>query len=373
MTLSKYPPRFWMLVGYPGSGKSTFAAKMKGPFVVIDADHRFTEVLRHAQGDVYPVSDIPSEHSDPHASARRLNENMPGIRVGTIIVDSLTAIIAPRVTQAIVEKQQGEVSNLYAAFKDKALAMRQLQDAVTKWSCDTLWIYHLDDARDASGKLHTKATISTTELARLMRSVNLKLEVVLDEKKGKRGINVKWARSGRWGDQVGVLWDESGDWRGMPERIEAAVYDGLTQADRDAIESALPEIFPDDETAIAWGLEQGAFQALQHSRNAYEKLMRENEDPANMEERTALWVGDVLARLEVIKQGGANGNGHGNHSSAPATGNAPITHNEFWTRVKELGMKANAQPFIKANTIDGKTDWAGALRDLEAKAKAVAV
>src|SRR5262245_1397551 len=93
MTLSKYPPRLWALVGYPGSGKSTFATRMRGPFVVIDADQRFDEVLPLTQEDVFPVSDIPVEHTEPHAIAACLNQNMPGTRVGTILIDSLTAIL----------------------------------------------------------------------------------------------------------------------------------------------------------------------------------------------------------------------------------------------------------------------------------------
>ena len=43
MLKNKYPPRLWSLVGYPGSGKSTFSTKMRGPFVVIDADQRFDD------------------------------------------------------------------------------------------------------------------------------------------------------------------------------------------------------------------------------------------------------------------------------------------------------------------------------------------
>ncbi len=46
MEPAKYPPRLWGLVGHPGSGKSTFAAQLLGPLLVVDADHRFTEALR---------------------------------------------------------------------------------------------------------------------------------------------------------------------------------------------------------------------------------------------------------------------------------------------------------------------------------------
>ena len=48
----------------------------------------------------------------------------------------------------------------------------------------------------------------------------------------------------------------------------------------------------------AAGLEQGAFNALQHSRNAYEKLLRE-QAPRDAQEMAALWVAEVGRRLEA--------------------------------------------------------------------------
>ena len=62
MQKAKYPPRQWSLVGYPGSGKSNFAAQMNGPKLVIDADHRFTEVLEKSTDEVYQLSDNPSAY-----------------------------------------------------------------------------------------------------------------------------------------------------------------------------------------------------------------------------------------------------------------------------------------------------------------------
>lgn len=291
MEKSQYPPRLWALVGYPGSGKSTFAAQMQGPILVVDADHRFDEVLDLAAGDVYELSDSPADNVDADRIAAILAENMPGSGVETIVVDSLTAIIAPLVVQAMVDKDQGRANNLAAAFRIKALAMRQLQDAVTRWGTACLWIYHLNDARNAKGQKLRRATISQTELARLTRSINLQLEIV--QRGNERGIEVVWARCGRSGM---VLWDDSGTWQGMPDAIEEAVYGGLSKADQAEIERQAPEVFPNPETAIAWGLEQGAFEALQHARNAYEKLKRE-EKPKSAREMTALWVADVRGRL----------------------------------------------------------------------------
>ncbi len=299
MVKDLYPPRLWGLVGYPGSGKSSFATQMRCPLLAIDADHRFQEVLHLAAGDVYELSGEAADNTDADRVAAQLARNMPGAQVGTIIVDSLTAIITPLVVQAMVDKDAGREKNLAAAFKTKALAMRQLQDAVTRWGTDVLWIYHLQDARDERGKALQRATISTTELARLTRSINLQLELVQDGQ--RRGVKVTWARRGRAGM---TLWDDSGTWAGMPERIEAAVYDGLSQAEQDKLEQATPATFPNAETAIAWGLEQGAFDVLQHARNAYDKLKRERH-PKDAGEMAALWVADVQVRLAA--QAGAAG------------------------------------------------------------------
>ena len=292
MSENQLPPRLWSLFGFPGSGKSTFAAQMRGPLLVVDADHRFREVLDLA-GDrgVYELSAVASDNADPDRVAALLAENMPGSEMGTIVVDSLTAIIAPLVTQAMVDKDAGREKNLAAAFRTKALAMRQLQDAVTRWGTDVLWTYHLQDARDAKGRELVKATVSRTELARLTRSINLQLEIVQDG--DRRGVKVVWARRGR--DGV-TIWDETGTWAGMPELIEEAVYSGLSQVDQDQIKREIPEIFPNPETAIAWGVEQGAFNALQHARNAYDKLKREKK-PKDAGEMAGLWVAEVRARL----------------------------------------------------------------------------
>ncbi len=291
MTQAQYPPRLWSLVGYPGSGKTTFAVQMRGPLLVIDADHRFQEVLDLA-GDraVYELSDVAADNVSADLITSRLAEGMPGSDVATIVVDSLTAIIAPLVTQAMVDKDAGRVKNLAQGWRIKALAMRQLQDAVTRWGTAVLWVYHLQDARDAKAKAVTKATVSKTELARLTRSINLQLEIVQDG--DRRGVKVAWARRGRAGM---TLWDETGTWAGMPERIEEAVYAGLSRSEQDEIEGATPSVFPNAETAIAWGLEQGAFTVLAHSRNAYEKLKRETQ-PETAKEMTALWIADVQAR-----------------------------------------------------------------------------
>lgn len=288
MTQTGYPPRLWALVGYPGSGKSSFATQMAGPMLVVDADHRFREVLGLAgDRDVYKLSDTPSDNTDADRVAVILAENMPRSGVNTIVVDSLTAILSPLVTQAMVDKDAGKTKNLAEGWRKKALAMRQLQDAVTRWGTDVLWIYHLQDGRDSKAKEVVRATLSETERARLTRSINLELELV--QQGNRRGVKVTWARLGRQGL---TLWDDTGAWEGMPEKIEQAVYDGWAQADQ----ADAPEVFPSPDKAIAWGFEQGAFQALAHARNAYNKLKGEKK-PGTAREMAALWVADVQERL----------------------------------------------------------------------------
>lgn len=291
MILPAFPPRLWSLAGYPGSGKSTFAARMRGPMAVVDADHRFTEVLDMVQKEVYSLSENASDNVSPEAITRLLGENMPGSDVKTIVVDSLTAIITPLVVQAMLDNDNGKNTNMVASFKTKALAMRQLQDAVTRWGSDVLWIYHLMDARNGKAKEITRASVSQTELARLTRSINMQLQIV--EEGGKKGIHIVWARRGRSGL---TLWDESGSWENMPERIEEAVYGGLSRAEQDQIEKGEPEVFPNAETAVSWAFEQGAFESLEHARNAYKKLKTDRQ-PQSAREMAAFWISDVQARM----------------------------------------------------------------------------
>ena len=98
-----------------------------------------------------------------------------------------------------------------------------------------------------------------------------------------------------------TLFDDSGHWAGMPEKIEAAVYDGLTQVEQERIESQTPASFPNPEAAIAWGFEQGAFEALQHARNAYQKLKTEKK-PGKAADMWKFWIEDVQRRLAELAE-----------------------------------------------------------------------
>jgi hypothetical protein len=287
LAVNAYPPRQWAIVGDPGTGKSTFAAQMKGPLLVIDADHRFQEMAQVASGDVYTLD---SAGNDAESIAQELRANMQGSGVRTIVVDSLTAIITPLVTQAVMENDAGTSKNKVASFKPKAMALRLLQDSITNWGVDTLWIYHTRQGLDSQARQVTSTSISAVELARLRRSLNLVLRLVAEG--GKRGVVVDWARRGRSGV---TLWDESGHWRNMPERIESAVYDGLSQQEQDAIEKATPSSFSGPNAAIAWGFEQGCFRDAVHAANAYEEV-KHTHQPESATMMWNLWIADVQRR-----------------------------------------------------------------------------
>lgn len=283
-----YPPRQWAMFGAPGSGKSTFAAQMAGPILVVDADHRFQEVVNVAGAEIYAVD---AAGNDAEAIAAELHANMAGSGIKTIVVDSLTAIVSPLITQAILDNDSGRNKNKVAAFKPKALALRLLQDAVSAWGTDTLWIYHTRQGLDGQARQTESTSISAVELARLRRSLNMTLRVVAEG--DKRGIVVDWARRGRRGI---TLWDDTGNWRGMPERIEAAVYGGLSASDQDAFEKEIPTSFSGPNAAIAWGYETGVFKDAAHAANAYEECKRLRQ-PRHSSEMWSLWIEEVQSRL----------------------------------------------------------------------------
>jgi hypothetical protein len=290
LTPNRYPPRLWALAGYPNSGKSWFAAQMRGPLLAIDADHRFVEVVPLAADPVHYLSSDPRDHFDTDRIATILAKNMPGAAIATIVVDSLTAVLSPVITRAMQDKEYGREKNLAAAWRRKALAMRQLQDAVTCWGTDVLWIYHLVEAGDARGNMRERTTIPQTELARLERSINLKLETV---KKGPLyGVTVTWARDGRSGV---TLWDDTGRWAGMPARIEAAVYDSRGSDVPEGRDDEGLDVFASREAAIEWGYAQGAFPTVEEARETYERIKQER-DPRSAREMAALWKAEVRGK-----------------------------------------------------------------------------
>ncbi len=264
---------------------------MAGPILAIDADHRFMEVARLAKDEIYQLSDKAEDNVDAERIAVLLKENMKGSDVKTVVIDSLTSILTPLIVEAIMANDAGRNKNRVASFKDKALCMRLLQDSITGWGVDTLWIYHLRSGLDGQAREVESSTISVVELARLRRSLNVQLRII--EQDDRRGIHVDWARRGRSGM---TLWDDTGYWLGMPEKIETAVYGGLTAEQMANMEGATPTAFSGPEDAIAFGVEQGCFRDAVHAKNAYEKCKTERK-PKTAGEMWAAWISEVERRV----------------------------------------------------------------------------
>lgn len=288
----QFPPRQWALYGPPGAGKSSFAAQMVGPLLVVDSDHRFTEVARLAKDDVFMLSNDPSDNVNAERIAALLKENMAGSGIKTIVVDSLTSIITPLVVEAIMDNDAGRNKNRVSAFKDKALSMRLIQDTITGFGVHTLWIYHTRTSMNSKAEEKESTSVSVVELARLRRSLNMILKVVEDG--DRRGVYVEWARRGRNGM---TLWDDSGCWRDMPAKIETAVYGGLTVEDMERIEESTPSSFVSPEDAIAWGFNKGAFRDAVHAQHSYEKVKREKA-PKSAAEMWRYWIENVQQHLD---------------------------------------------------------------------------
>ena len=295
MEVQKFPTRQWLLISHPGDGKSTFSTQMRTPLLPVDADHRYAEVAALAEGEVYQLSENPADNINAERIADLLKANMAGSGVKTVIIDSLTSILTPLVVEAILDNDAGRNKNRVSAFKDKALAMRLLQDTITGWGVDVLWIAHLRTNLDSQATQRESTSISAVEIARLRRSLNMDLRIVREG--NRRGIHVEWARRGRSGF---TLWDAHPLWRGMPERIENAVYGGLTAEDQERIEEQKPTTFSGPEAAIAWGFEQGCFRDAVHCKNAYEEMKRLTP-PQSAPDCWRMWVKEVQRRVAEVE------------------------------------------------------------------------
>jgi len=293
----KYPRRLWSLVGFPGEGKSTFAARMAPPMLVVDSDHRFDEVMHLVGGDVLEFEDARI-NGLVAPIVDELSRSMPEERVATIVVDSLTQIISPLVQRAVQANLNGENRNKMSSFVAKATGMKLLQDGISRWGTDVLWIYHLQEGRDARAQSQTTTSIPATELARLQRNLNARLRTARRalRKDAQLGIQVEWCRTGRQGM---TLWDETGSWEMMPEKLEEAMYGGLQQEQQARRSSR----FAGPDEAIAWSVEQGAFRDPEQARAAYEGLKAAHR-PANAREMWELWTMEVHSRLIPAEEPG---------------------------------------------------------------------
>ena len=91
-----------------------------------------------------------------------------------------------------------------------------------------------------------------------------------------------------------VIWDETGRSSGWPEKIEAELNDGLISREKEEIEANAPTVFPNFETAISWGYEQGAFDSLEAALKGYD-CIKERDSPLTAQVMASLWVTEMSA------------------------------------------------------------------------------
>lgn len=293
----KYPRRFWAIFGPANSGKSTLCAQMESPLIWVDSDQRADEIVGLVEGEIYGLSDDPYDNTIPERIDGLLVANMPGIKAGTIVIDSVTAILEPIITRIQADVDAGRVKNKAGAWRPKASAMKMLHN-LQRFGSDVVMIYHEYKALDANGSWRQSRTISELEEARMVKSLNMLLRTVRDGD-GRFYVEVVWARNGRSGIK---LYDETGHWQGMPERIEAAVYDNLTDEEQAIFGEEPPETFPTPPIAWAWAMHQVPcpFRDEAHAQNAYEKIKRERK-PKTAREMRDLWVTEVVIRMAAVE------------------------------------------------------------------------
>lgn len=217
----QFPPRQWGIFGYAGVGKTTFLTQMKQPLLVIDADGHFDEILTqgaHTGCEALRLFSDTTKCRDVHAIGERLKcPDLSG--VGTVVLDSLTPFIRLLNATTMFDNNMGLNKNRVSPHAIRASAMRILQDSVIRPGVDSAVVWHEEDARDGSGKAVTNQSLSVAERKRLTRSLNAVIELVC--RNGQRKAIVRWSRTGTKGVEI---IDSEGGWRGVPERIEAALY-----------------------------------------------------------------------------------------------------------------------------------------------------
>ena len=299
---SQYPRRLWAVYGEANTGKSTFCATLRAPVVWVDADQRAAEIVNLVEGDLLGISDDPYDNTIPERIDGLLTANMPASQVGTIVVDSVSAILEPIVTRIQADVEAGRIKNKAGAWRPKAAAMKMLHN-LGRFGTDVVMTYHEYKALDARGQWQQTRTVSQLEEARMVKSLNMLLKI--SHSNDLYQVQVVWARNGRGGF---TLVDEAGHWRDMPERIEAAVYDDLSHEEQVVFADRPPTVFPTPAIAIAWSMHQVPcpFRDEAHAQNAYDKLKAERA-PGTARAMRDLWVADVQERVaETLATNGDN-------------------------------------------------------------------
>lgn len=304
----------WGISGAENSGKSTLVAQLVRPGIVlvVDSDGRFADAVpENSKSEFYPVSDTPSDMIDVDKIVRILDTALlsVGDKSSAVVVDTLTKILRPIVAKI----QAGKKFTSMYDFKPKADAMMSLRTALNRWPCETVWIYHLEayfkEVKGTSGKkdyeLSRKASLGEKEYLRLSEDLTVSLEVRIDPDTKRRGVYVKTARKGR---KDFIYWDESGDWSGVRDALEKAIWGGITKKEQETVYSDrnVQITSPQEALEWAWGYSQSNgkfFKDVTHVENAYNALKKEmvasyseSGDKLTGKEMYSSWKEEVFQR-----------------------------------------------------------------------------
>lgn len=284
---AKKPDRPQLLVALYApaqAGKTLLASKLPGSKLVFDADGRFMEQAS-ADDEIYFAYETPAEMMHIPNITKAVADLVPDSDVQNIIIDTITMPFQQLLDDA---EAMGSVNG----NRHKASVMKALRRELFAHKRNVIVIYHTHTAGDGKGNTTSdKKTISANELARFDMSVNLTLKVVIEQGSGRRGVTIEKNRFGHSGITV---WDDTGSWEGFWEKLQIEAYKGLTWADMNRIAASIPTSFVDEPAAWAWATEQGCFKDVAHARNAFAKMLRENE--IDQEDIWGAWVTEVQER-----------------------------------------------------------------------------
>ncbi len=215
------PIRKWGIFGRYMVGKSSFVACMRQPILLYDFDHRFEEVVRVYDANVFKAGDHDDSMTplELHEWTLDNREEIRRLQIGTVVVDSITPYIKQQNAHAMESNKAGRNKNQMSAFVQKSNAMTLLQDSVISLGVDVAFLWHLENHRDDRGNLKLDHSLQSVERDRLMR--NLNAMIGLAEKDGVRGAKIVWSRSGNAINQL--VRDTEGYWRGVPEKIDELI------------------------------------------------------------------------------------------------------------------------------------------------------
>lgn len=219
-------PRHWALIGRRSSGKSTFLTAMAQKILVIDLEGRAREI-EGVNGAQVMTLDLPDRH-DAFQISREIGANAQEIHqqdIRLIGVDSLTTILKRDNAAAMTTNQRGLLKNSAAAFVDKSLNLRLIQESAVSLGLDIALIWHLEEGRDSRGQTKVDQTVGPMERERLRRSLNA--AIVLEHKNGRRTARISWSRSFGNTLQAVQVEDTLGFWKGVPEQLDLLLQHGL--------------------------------------------------------------------------------------------------------------------------------------------------